>query len=88
MVSYSQENLSEIIFDGQDLTGSIFDRCNLLHCSFKDCIMDNVKFDRCNCIVCNWEGVDMSVIDFDKTNIIDEEEESMATEMPEEVSEQ
>jgi uncharacterized protein YjbI with pentapeptide repeats len=77
MVEYRQKNLNEIVFDGQDLTGSIFDRCNLNNCSFKNCVMDNVLFDRCNCIVCDWGDVDMSVINFINTNIIDEEDEMM-----------
>ena len=75
MVEYRQQNLNEISFEGQDLTGSIFDRCNLNHCSFKDCIMDNVTIDRCNCIVCDWSGVDKSTINFINSNIIDEEPE-------------
>lgn len=77
MVEYRQKNLNEFVFDGQDLTGSIFDRCNLNHCSFKNCVMDNVLFDRCNCIVCDWGDVDMSAINFINTNIIDEEDEMM-----------
>ena len=75
MVEYRQKNLNEVVFDDQDLTGSVFDRCNVDHCSFKNCVMDNVTFDRCNCIVCDFDGVDMSVINFVKTNIITEEDE-------------
>ena len=75
MVEYRQENLNELVFDGQDLTDSVFDRCNVIHCSFKNCVMDNVTFDRCNCIACDFDGVDMSVINFDKSNIITEEED-------------
>ena len=75
MVEYRQDNLIKIVFDGQDLTDSVFDRCNLDHCSFKNCKMDNATFDRCNCIVCDWEGVNMEVIKFDKSNVITEEPE-------------
>lgn len=75
MVEYRQKNLDELVFDGQDLTGSIFDRCNLFHCSFKNCIMNNVTIDRCNCIECNWEGVNKDVINFICSNIIDKEPE-------------
>ena len=73
MVEYRQENLNDLVFDGQDLTGSKFDRCNVRHCSFKNCVMDNVTFDRCNCIECDWEGVDMNAINFDKSNVIEHE---------------
>ena len=75
MVEYRQKNIDQLVFDGQDLTDSVFDRCNLHHCSFKNCTMNNVTFDRCNCIVCNFENVDTSVINFVKTNIITEEDE-------------
>ena len=73
-VNHAQENLFNVVYDGQDLTGSMFDRCNLHHCSFKNCIMTDVTFDRCNCIVCDFDGVDMSQINFEKTNVINEEE--------------
>lgn len=75
MAEYRQKNVNDVVFDGQDLTGSIFDRCNVRHCSFKNCIMDDVTFDRCNCIECDWEGVDLSKINFDKSNVIEHEEE-------------
>lgn len=73
MVEHIQENLFEIIFDGQDLTNSIFDRCNIKKCSFKNCIMDNVTFTKCNCIGCNFDDVNMETIIFDKTNILDDD---------------
>ena len=75
MVEYRQDNVIEVVFDGQDLTGSIFDRCNVKRCSFKNCTMTDVLFDRCNCIECNWEGVDMESINFVKTNIIEHEDD-------------
>ena len=82
-VNYKQQNLFEVVFDGQDLTGSVFDRCNLHHCSFKNCTMTNVTFDRCNCIVCDWEGVNMEEINFDKTNVITAEDEERMNRRPE-----
>lgn len=87
-VNHKQENLFEMVFDGQDLTDSTFDRCNLHHCSFKDCVMTNVTFDRCNCIVCNFEGVNMDEINFEKTNIITAEEEERINRMREEIDEE
>lgn len=74
MVEYRQKNVNDLVFDGQDLTGSIFDRCNIRHCSFKNCIMEGVTIDRCNCIECDWTGVDMESINFINTNIIEHED--------------
>ena len=76
-VNYKQENLFKIVFDGQDLTGSVFDRCNLHRCSFKNCKMTNVTFDRCNCIACDFTGVDMNELNLEKTNIITDEAEDI-----------
>lgn len=71
--NYIQTNLFNEVFDGEDLTNLLFDRCNVHYCSFKNCIMNNVTFDRCNCICCDFEGVDKSKINFVKTNVIDED---------------
>ena len=87
MVNYKQQNLNKLVFDGQDLTGSVFDRCNLHHCSFKNCIMTDVTFDRCNCIVCNFDGVNMGEINFDKTNVITQEEEDRINRLHKELHE-
>ena len=81
-VNYKPQNLFEVVFDGQDLTNSVFDRCNLHRCSFQGCKMTNVTFDRCNCIVCNFEGVNMDEINFDKTNIITAEDEERMNHRP------
>lgn len=74
MIEYRQKNLNDLVFDGQDLTGSIFDRCNIRHCSFKNCTMEGVTIDRCNCIECDWTGVDMESINFINSNIIEHED--------------
>ena len=39
MVEYHQDNLIKIVFDGQDLTDSVFDRCNLVIGVFFDLIL-------------------------------------------------
>ena len=82
MVEYRQKNLNDLVFDGQDLTGSIFDRCNVNHCSFKDCIMTDVTFDRCNCIICDFDGVDIDRINFINSNIITEVDEIHIDDIP------